>query len=150
MSQYFAINTPPVVQETIDQEVIIANLDSGSYYSLDGVAARIWNLLERGASVAAIQQDLAATYEIGTTNVEAVVTQLLGEFQQENLIVPSDKAVTPVGAIAPMPAGAPNGQRLPFTPPVLNKYTDMQDLLMLDPVHEVDETGWPSAKPRAN
>jgi hypothetical protein len=29
--------------------------------------------------------------------------------------------------------------------PVLNKYTDMQDLLLLDPIHEVDERGWPNS-----
>jgi hypothetical protein len=28
----------------------------------------------------------------------------------------------------------------------LNKYTDMQDLLLLDPIHEVDAAGWPSTK----
>jgi len=26
---------------------------------------------------------------------------------------------------------------------VVEKYTDMQDLVLLDPVHEVDERGWP-------
>ena len=28
----------------------------------------------------------------------------------------------------------------------LNRYADMKDLLMLDPIHEVDEKGWPSKK----
>jgi hypothetical protein len=31
-----------------------------------------------------------------------------------------------------------------FVEPALNKYTDMQELLLLDPVHEVSEAGWPS------
>jgi hypothetical protein len=26
---------------------------------------------------------------------------------------------------------------------MLQKFTDMQDLLLLDPIHEVDESGWP-------
>jgi hypothetical protein len=25
-------------------------------------------------------------------------------------------------------------------------YEDMQDLLLLDPIHDVDETGWPARK----
>jgi len=42
----------------------------------------------------------------------------------------------------PLPAGTV------FAPPVLEVYTDMQDLLLLDPIHDVDETvGWPSPKP---
>ena len=30
-----------------------------------------------------------------------------------------------------------------FERPKLGKYTDMQDLLLADPIHEVDEQGWP-------
>ena len=32
-----------------------------------------------------------------------------------------------------------------YAPPAMSKYTDMEDLLLLDPVHEVDEVGWPVA-----
>jgi hypothetical protein len=28
----------------------------------------------------------------------------------------------------------------------LQKFTDMQELLLLDPIHEVDERGWPHRK----
>jgi hypothetical protein len=34
--------------------------------------------------------------------------------------------------------------RLSFTHPQLQKYTDMQELLLLDPIHEVEESGWPA------
>jgi hypothetical protein len=33
--------------------------------------------------------------------------------------------------------------RPPFRTPRLEKFTDMQDLILLDPVHEVDARGWP-------
>jgi hypothetical protein len=33
--------------------------------------------------------------------------------------------------------------------PVLEKYTDMQELLLLDPIHDVEEAGWPKARPAA-
>ena len=36
-------------------------------------------------------------------------------------------------------------EKLGFEAPILQKYTDMQDLLLLDPIHEVDEAGWPHA-----
>jgi hypothetical protein len=29
----------------------------------------------------------------------------------------------------------------------LHKYTDMEELLLLDPIHDVDETGWPNKSP---
>jgi hypothetical protein len=30
-----------------------------------------------------------------------------------------------------------------YAAPTLERYEDMQDLLLLDPIHEVDVTGWP-------
>ena len=32
-----------------------------------------------------------------------------------------------------------------YTAPKLATYSDLQDLLLLDPIHDVDETGWPAA-----
>ena len=34
-----------------------------------------------------------------------------------------------------------------FQTPTLNADSDMEDLLLLDPIHDVDEKGWPQAKP---
>ena len=34
-----------------------------------------------------------------------------------------------------------------FETPVLEKYTDMAELLLLDPIHDVDATGWPHPAP---
>jgi hypothetical protein len=34
-----------------------------------------------------------------------------------------------------------------FEQPVLEKFTDMEDLLLLDPIHEVNlQSGWPNQK----
>ena len=37
-------------------------------------------------------------------------------------------------------------EKLAYEHPVLQKYTDMEDLLLLDPIHDVDEAGWPARK----
>jgi hypothetical protein len=47
------------------------------------------------------------------------------------------------------PEGVPSGEpspREPFAAPALNTFSDMQELLLLDPIHEVDEAGWPVAR----
>jgi hypothetical protein len=31
----------------------------------------------------------------------------------------------------------------PWEAPIFEVYTDMQDLLLFDPIHEVDNSGWP-------
>jgi hypothetical protein len=36
--------------------------------------------------------------------------------------------------------------RTPFMPPELEVFTDMKDLLLLDPIHAIGEAGWPNKK----
>jgi hypothetical protein len=36
---------------------------------------------------------------------------------------------------------------VPFVAPVLRKYTDMQEFMLVDPIHDVDvDAGWPHVK----
>ena len=44
------------------------------------------------------------------------------------------------------PVPMASGGLPPFEPPTLSKYKDMQDMLLLDPVHDVEEAGWPEPK----
>jgi hypothetical protein len=34
-----------------------------------------------------------------------------------------------------------------FEPPKFTKFNDMQNLLLSDPIHDVDATGWPNLDP---
>ena len=135
------MNTPTVTHETIDGEAVIINLDSGNYYSLVDAGSFIWGLIEKGASASEVQNAILETYDGDATDVDRGVQHLLAQLQQENLIVPIDVA----GDIDfTKRVAASNGHAKPsFNPPSLNKYSDMQELLLLDPIHDVDEAGWP-------
>ena len=143
-NQRFRVNTPMVTHETIDGEAVIINLDSGNYYSLVDAGSFIWGLIEQGASMSELQNLVSQTYQGNASDIDQGVQDLLVQLQEESLIVPVDGEtafdVTPV-----MPA---NGREKPsFNPPSLNKYSDMQELLLLDPIHDVDEAGWPKPNP---
>ena len=45
------------------------------------------------------------------------------------------------------PANPSTTNQKEYEPPVIECYPDMQELLLLDPIHEVDETGWPRSIP---
>jgi hypothetical protein len=134
----FRVNSPTVVSETVDGEVIMIHLDTGNYYSLRSTGSVIWDAIERGVSVDAITRALDVSAHNGT-DANAHVVSFVEELRAEDLIVPADPS-------APAPGSADTVERVPetFEPPVLEKYTDMQHLILLDPVHEVDEgEGWP-------
>jgi len=68
--------------------------------------------------------------------VSSLVEQLVGE----GLLIEDESQ--PAANAPRLPAG-----RVPFAVPVLNTYTDMQEFMLVDPLHEVDEVaGWPHAK----
>lgn len=139
MSQRYSVN-PKIVNETIDGEVIMLNLDRGRYYSLTRSGAEAWAALQKLATPAEVVDQLHGRYAAERSEIEAAVRRLVDDLCREELIAPVD-----AGAPAP-PAvtnGKHGGSRTVFEPPVLQVYTDMEDLLMLDPIHEVDETGWP-------
>jgi hypothetical protein len=134
----FRVNSPFVISETIQGETIIIHLNTGTYYSLQGSGAEVWESIAGAATAAEIATDLAARYPVAAEEAEATVNALIADLQAEELIVASD-ATERESAPAPAAAGGE------FVAPSLAKFTDMQDLVLLDPVHEVSETGWPQA-----
>ena len=89
-SAAFRVNSPTVVSETVDREVVMIHLDTGNYYSLRSTGALIWDALERGATVASITAALDATAHNGA-DVGAVVGSFVDELMAEELIVPAGR-----------------------------------------------------------
>lgn len=141
------VNSPHVIHETIDGEVIVINLASGNYYSVKGAGADVWDVIESspGADQSTIAAAVAARFGRENDEVAREITDFLEALQREELVAATDNGAT---ASVPSVNGGPTGEKT-FEPPLLEKYTDMQDLVLLDPVHEVDSTGWPAPKPDA-
>jgi hypothetical protein len=140
------INTPKVIYEIFDDEALLINLDNGNYYSVDSVGADILRLLEHGAALASLVESMVQRYEGSRAAIERGVQALLIQLEQEGLITPQDEPVSQT-AVDLAADAAPNEQptKSQFSVPELLAYTDMQDLIILDPIHEVDESGWPKA-----
>lgn len=137
----YAVNSGQVISEIIDGEAVMINLTTGNYYSLNEVGASIWNLIEAGASTTEIVERLSLRYEDAESEIESAVSQLINELRGEDLVVAAEG-----NGAAPAAPEEPATDRKPFETPRLEKHTDMQDLIMLDPVHEVGEQGWPNVR----
>ena len=135
-------NEPNVISETMGEETIIVNLASGHYFSLQGANVTVWECLERGYEEEEIARHVGELYDTGDADVRASVSALVEQLREEALIAPREGGDEPIESLAPPAA---NGDRPPFAMPPLSKFTDMQDIILLDPVHEVDARGWPHA-----
>ena len=141
----FQLNAPDVLQETIEGEVIVVHVLTGSYYSLLGSGAVIWSDIVRGVDAEIIIDQFVASGSSNRNSVSAEVFRFIGELRDEQLIVVHDQGEE----VPESPGDAPASDGfLPFAPPSFQKYSDMQELLLLDPIHEVDSGGWP-VKPKA-
>ena len=118
---YLIINERQITYEMMGNEVIIIHLGKGYYYSLKGVAAEIWSYLLEGLTV----------------------QRFVSKLKEEELVLLSSSRRSEDGTTsAYWPPVTENNQL--FEEPIIEKYTDLEELLLLDPVHEVDEYGWPS------
>ncbi len=133
---HFALNSPNVVQEDVDNEVIIVHLVTGSYYSLSGSGSDIWSLILQGHDDSTVIERIAGAGGVERQQVAAQIERFLGELQSEGLIVPNS-------GNRPFTTLADNALSGPYVCPALQKYSDMQELLLVDPIHEVETTGWP-------
>ena len=140
MATRFRVNSPNVIHETIEGEVILIDLKTGTYYSLRDTGAAVWNAIEAGADEDELQAALELRYEGSKQEMREAARGLLDELEGEGLIRRDDGTAPRAERAVSDRNGGP---RAPFRPPALEKHTDMQDLILLDPVHEVGAQGWP-------
>ena len=114
------IPTSRVISEVLDGEAIIIDSMSGAYFTLDVDGTVIWEKLQSGANSV---DALCTATGLAADRVSDVVTELISAGLLEG------------GPVSPPATGQ--------SPTVLTKYTDMEELLLLDPIHDVDSAGWP-------
>ena len=133
-----------VTHERLDDEVIAINLETGAYYALAGPAADVWTLAAGGGSTDEIVTELDARYDTDADTLRRDVDAFVGELVEQGLAASTDEAPTPADDVAGLPAAGATPQA--YTVPALARYDDLADLLLLDPIHEVDDAGWPIAR----
>ena len=138
----YRVSHPQVIDEIIDGEAIIINLATGNYYSLDGLSSEVWTLVEQSRTVDQIVTVLGGRYDASEEVIRDAVENVLEQLAVEELIEREDGQPSPASSVPSLP---PTSERLPFELPRFEKFTDMQDLILLDPVHEVGSRGWPRA-----
>jgi hypothetical protein len=143
MDPAYEINAPDVAGEIVDGEAIIMHLKRGHYYSLQGSGALIWGGVERRISAASIADALASHFGIDASDARRAVENLFAELLSHELVRPTHQPEEDSDLSGVL---LPNGI---YAEPRLEIFTDMQDLLLLDPIHDVDDAGWPVAPQQA-
>jgi hypothetical protein len=132
--QYEIADPAAISARIFDDEIVIANFTTGIYYSARAAGAEIWLGLMAGVPLDriahAVAPHCAAPADVVTHKAAAFVDTLV----DEGLVRPAERTTDETWAPR-VPAEA-------FADAVLERYTDMEELLLLDPIHDVGKTGW--------
>ena len=130
----FALGHSRVVHEIADpKDALLIDLEQGVYYHLEGVAATIWKSALDGLSLAAIAGAVERNYSGCEDQVPAAVAAFAQALIDERLLTLAFGTAN--GAATAPPLG--QHERTPYRAPSLNRFTDLQDLLLADPICEV-------------
>ena len=122
----FTVASDKIVAKVLDGEAIIIDLDTGIYYSMDGVGAVLWQAASEGLSEAAILDQVASQYP-SDPSAPADAKQTLDDLVDRQLLAR--------GGEAPSGGSSLNGFEWPktYAKPELAAYDDVADMVALDP-----------------
>ncbi len=138
----YEVSTPEVVAEDFGSEIVILNLNNGKYFSLTGLASNLWRDLAAGHSPQRVIDQLSQTYGQQAAAIQQFVETLIGE-----QLIRSRSSANEILDPAHATVVITMSPEAVFPP--LEMYDDMAELILSDPIHDVDEEmGWP-VKPRS-
>lgn len=137
-SKGYAVASGDIVSEEFDGELVVLDLASGKYYSMDGPASAVWQALISGASLKSIAAD--------TSSAICISEAAIFEFA-EKLVSCGCLARTEGDDRArighPLADAIVAADKLP----TFEVFEDLAELIMADPIHDVaEEAGWPVRK----
>jgi hypothetical protein len=131
-----------VVDEDFSPEWVIIDLRDGKYYCLNESAAFIWATLKSGPkSFERIYGEISKRFILDPTAARDEVECFILVMEKASLLIVDRSSVGEESSVETNDI---------LTPPTLwiapgyTTYSDLQDLILIDPVHEVNvEAGWP-------
>lgn len=82
--------SPSVRARILDDELILLDLRQGEYFSLNASGAAVWNGLERGLDLAALDAELATRWPVEALTRWSMLEDLLGDLLERGLVEMTD------------------------------------------------------------
>lgn len=135
-TEFLTIDESRFVHQTVEDEVLVIDIVDGTYYCLRGSVAPLWPAIADGTTRIALIEAAAALFSSADVAVVASINAFLDRLRAEGILHP----VAQTAGTAALPA---NAVKRDFVPLTVERYEEMRDLLTLDPVHDVTDSGWP-------
>ena len=80
------VQNKEIVQSKIGEEVVMLDMESGSYFGLNAVASAIWEKLEHAVDFKELVESLLTQFDVDQTECEADTKELLEQMLANNII----------------------------------------------------------------
>ena len=75
-----------VMARVVGDEYVILDLETGTYYGLDAVGARVWSLLAEGVALDDISDRLVEEYDVAPEQARSDVASLVDALRERGLL----------------------------------------------------------------
>lgn len=76
-----------VVARRLGEETVILNLESGTYFGLDPVGARAWELIAEGRTFGDVRAVMLEEYDVEAEQLERDISALVGDLRAHGLLL---------------------------------------------------------------
>lgn len=124
----YKIAGPDIVFEEFDDDLVVLNLSTGQYFDFNKAAQSLWDVLSCAGDVNEIGRALKNPHDLAPFVEDLIRYQLLAEGSDTQPL--SETAIHLLQEITEKPT--------------VDRYDDLADLIVADPIHDVDtQEGWP-------
>jgi len=143
MSRIYQHNLSEIAAEEFEDGPVMINFLTGRYFTLNRSGRRLWAELQEGADetrLASALADLEKLPQLEAERIRRDVRLFLDRLINERLVAEVIGKTQAAGTSANLRDEA-------YEPPRLDVFDDLAELILLDPIHDVNEKmGWPVIK----
>jgi hypothetical protein len=77
------------VSASLEESLVMMDIDAGKYYLLDDIASFVWDRLAAPTTVADLVGDLCSRYDVSAAQCQADVLPFLTELHEKGLVRPA-------------------------------------------------------------
>ena len=75
-----------VLEQEVSGETVLLDLASESYFGLDSVGTRIWQLLQEQSELELVYESMLSEYDVEAEQLEADLVELIGKLEDAGLV----------------------------------------------------------------
>ncbi len=132
MSETFFANAARFPHDTVDDETVLIDSETGELFLFTGVGPALWQRFAIGADIDDVIAESVSRYG----DCAAEPTRIfLSELSEAQMLIRGEAPSTS-GTVPEWPAA--------FDSPAIERFGGVADIINMDPIHDVDEgKGWP-------